>query len=80
MLLNVPRPLSEREELEREQDELPAQLAAYQKELAATPTTFKEAGRHGGGVVDRLGTLTTVGSAGPALLSLSVGMRYHGDT
>ena len=42
MLLNVPRPLSEREELEREQDELPAQLAAYQRELATTPATFKE--------------------------------------
>jgi septal ring factor EnvC (AmiA/AmiB activator) len=38
----MPRPLNERQALERERDELPAQLAAYQKELEATPATFKE--------------------------------------
>lgn len=36
------RPLSEREALERERDELPAQLANFHKELGATPGTFKE--------------------------------------
>jgi peptidoglycan hydrolase CwlO-like protein len=38
----MPRPLSERQALEGERDELPAQLAAYQKELDATPVTFRE--------------------------------------
>jgi hypothetical protein len=38
----MPRPLNERQALERERDELPTQLAAYQKELDATPVTFRE--------------------------------------
>ena len=37
-----PRPISERQALEREREELPAQLAAYQRELEATPITFLE--------------------------------------
>jgi chromosome segregation ATPase len=38
----MPAPTNERQALERERDELPAQLAAYQKELDGTPATFKE--------------------------------------
>ena len=33
----MPRPMNEREALEREQAELPTQLANYQRELDATP-------------------------------------------
>jgi hypothetical protein len=39
----MPRPKSERQAWERElREELPTQLAAYRKELDATPITFKE--------------------------------------
>jgi hypothetical protein len=38
----MPRPFNERQSLEHElREELPAQLAAYRKELDATPITFK---------------------------------------
>ena len=37
----MPRPLNERQALERERAELPAQIAAHQAELAATPTGNK---------------------------------------
>lgn len=35
--LSMPRPISERQSLEREREELPAQVAAYRRELDATP-------------------------------------------
>jgi glutathione S-transferase len=38
----MPRPMSEREALERERDELPVQLANYQRELDATPVDCQE--------------------------------------
>jgi peptidoglycan hydrolase CwlO-like protein len=38
----MPRPKNERESLEQELDELPAQIAAYQRELDATSIEFKE--------------------------------------
>jgi hypothetical protein len=38
----MPRPLNERQSLERERDELPTQLAGYQKELDATPKENRE--------------------------------------
>jgi hypothetical protein len=34
---SMPRPLSERQSLEQERAELPGQIAAYQRELDATP-------------------------------------------
>lgn len=37
----MPRPTSERQALERERDELPAQIAAHQVDLATTPATNK---------------------------------------
>ena len=33
----MPRPLTERQALEQERAELPEQIAAYERELAATP-------------------------------------------
>ena len=43
IIFPVPAPTNERQSLEHElREELPAQLAAYQKELDATPVTFKE--------------------------------------
>ena len=33
----MPRPIDERQSLEREREELPAQVAAYRRELDATP-------------------------------------------
>ena len=39
----MPRPVTERQAWEHElREELPAQLAAYRKELDATPLTFRE--------------------------------------
>jgi chromosome segregation ATPase len=38
----MPAPTNERQSLERERAELPAQLAGYQKELDATPPESKE--------------------------------------
>jgi len=38
----MPAPTNERQSLERERDELPAQLAGYQKELDATPQEQRE--------------------------------------
>ena len=38
----MPRPRSERQALENERDELPAQLANYQRELDAMPSESKE--------------------------------------
>jgi hypothetical protein len=39
----MPRPITERQAWEHElREELPAQLAAYKRELDATPVTFKE--------------------------------------
>jgi septal ring factor EnvC (AmiA/AmiB activator) len=38
----MPRPANERQALERERDELPAQVANYQRELDATPKEQKE--------------------------------------
>ncbi len=37
----MPRPLNERQSLERERAELPSQIAAYQRELDATPPENK---------------------------------------
>jgi hypothetical protein len=43
ILLSMPRPMTDRQAWEHElREELPAQLAAYRKEVDATPTTFKE--------------------------------------
>jgi hypothetical protein len=39
----MPRPVTERQAWERElREELPTQLAAYRRELNATPLTFRE--------------------------------------
>ena len=38
----MPAPTNERQALERERDELPAQVANYQRELDATPVEHKE--------------------------------------
>jgi hypothetical protein len=38
----MPRPLSERQALERERDELPGQIETYQRELLATPVEEQE--------------------------------------
>ena len=38
----MPAPTSERQALEREREELSAHVANYQRELDATPATFKE--------------------------------------
>ncbi len=37
----MPAPTNERQALERERAELPGQIAAYQQDLAATPTEDK---------------------------------------
>jgi hypothetical protein len=38
----MPAPMNERQALERELDELPAQLTNYQRELDATPQANRE--------------------------------------
>jgi hypothetical protein len=38
----MPAPTNERQALERERAELPAQVANYQRELDATPPEYKE--------------------------------------
>jgi hypothetical protein len=38
----MPRPLSERQSLERERAELPAHVANYQRELDTTPSEYRE--------------------------------------
>jgi len=42
IIFPVPAPTNERQSLERERVELPGQLAAYQRELYATPSESKE--------------------------------------
>jgi chromosome segregation ATPase len=38
----MPAPINERQALERERDELPAQITNYQRELDATPVDAQE--------------------------------------
>ena len=42
MLAAMPRPRSEREQWKEERAEIPAQIAALQRDLAATPATHPE--------------------------------------
>ena len=51
----MPRPRNEHDALEHElRDELPAQLAEYQRELDATPVTFTESRKRLGWQIRKL--------------------------